>query len=276
MRYRSLLIGLLAFVLVGASSFAVYHASAAGQRVMSVRILSPTGPVRVSDGGQIHLKLKITGLTLNPSAMGRKNVPGQGHYHFYVDCIPANAYRSPDLAGCWKGASADPNATFDLSKSPTRVSPGTHVLLIALARNDHILYRVAPAALVFTVIQVPMSIQIVSPTNPVTVKQNGKFPISLKVSGIKLDMAAMGRKNVPGEGHYHFYVDCITANGYVSGLLSGCWAYSAAATKTDFDLKQSHVKIKPGIHLLLVALARNDHVLYPVPAATLVFKVLPK
>jgi hypothetical protein len=243
---------------------------------MSVHILSPTGPVTVTEGGQIHVKLKITGLKLNPGAMGRPNVPGQGHYHFYVDCIPANAYTSADLAGCWKGASADPNATFDLSKSPSKISPGTHVLFIALARNDHILYRVDPASLVFTVTRAHLSIQIVSPASPVTVKQNGKFPITLKVTGISLDMYAMGRKNVPGEGHYHFYVDCITANGYSSGLLSGCWAYAGASTRTYFDLKQSPVKINPGTHLLLVALARNDHVLYPVPAATLVFTVRAK
>jgi hypothetical protein len=208
--------------------------------------------------------------------MGHKNVPGEGHYHFYVDCIPSNGYSVANLGGCWSGAAANTDATFDLSKSPRKVGVGTHVLLIALARNDHVLYPVPPASIVFTVTNSPMRISIVSPKKPVTVKQNGKFPLTLKVSGIRLDMNAMGRRNVPGEGHYHYYVDCITANAYQSGLLSGCWAYSATALRTSFDLSQSHIKIKPGTHMLLVALAQNDHVLYRVPAANVIFTVTGK
>jgi hypothetical protein len=114
--------------------------------------VSPKGPITVTPDGKIRLKLKFKGINLNMAAMGRKPVQGEGHYHFYVDCIPSAAYSKPhNFGNCWAGASATPNATFDLSTSPFKISPGTHILLIALAQNNHVLYRANAADIVFTV-----------------------------------------------------------------------------------------------------------------------------
>lgn len=242
---------------------------------LSVQIESPTGPVTIIENGSIPIQLKVSGITLDPNAMGRRNVAGHGHLHFYVDCIPSVAYSRPNnLGACWAGAFATTRTAFDLTTSHVPVKPGTHVLLIALARNDHILYPAAPAALSFTVIRPALNIRVLSPTRPVTVSLNGKIPLRLKISGITLDAAAMGRANVPGYGHFHFYVDCIPSVSYTRpNNLGACWAGAAARERTVFDLATSHVKVNPGTHVLLLALSRNDHVLYRAPIASVVFTV---
>jgi hypothetical protein len=243
---------------------------------LSIRVISPTHPVTVPVDGKIPVQVAVTGIKMDMAAMGRKSVPGEGHYHFYVDCIPSIAYvRNNNLGACWAGATAATMTVFDLSTSHVKVSPGTHILFLALAQNDHVLYRAAPAAVTFTVIAPAMHIWVVSPTHPVTVPVNGKIPIQVAVSGIKMDMAAMGRSNVPGVGHYHLYVDCIPSIAYVrNNNLGACWAGATAATKTDFDLSTSHVKVTSGTHILLIALARNDHILYKAPAADVIFTVV--
>jgi hypothetical protein len=228
--------------------------------------------------GKIHLKLAVTGIKLNGAAMGRKAVAGEGHYHFYVDCIPPSAYSQPhNFGNCWEGASAALNPTFDLGAAPVKVAPGYHTLLIALAQNNHVLYHAPPASLFFTVVQPPskpMSVRIVSPKGPITVPKDGKIHLKLKFKGIKLNMAAMGRKPVAGEGHYHFYVDCIPSAAYSRPHNFGnCWAGAAAAPSPTFDLASSPFKIAPGTHILLIALAQNNHVLYRANAADIVFTV---
>ncbi|HZS94525.1 MAG TPA: hypothetical protein VFA78_07000 [Chloroflexota bacterium] len=245
----------------------------------SIRILSPKGHVTVPVNGKIHLKLAVTGIKLNASAMGRKAVAGEGHYHFYVDCIPPAAYKQPhNFGNCWEGAAASLNPTFDLASVPVQVPPGNHTLLVALAQNNHVLYQASPAILFFTVVKPapakPMSVQILSPKDPVTVSQNGKIHLKLAIKGLKLNMAAMGRKPVAGEGHYHFYVDCIPSAAYSKPHNFGsCWEGAAAGLNPTFDLASVPVKIPPGTHILLVALAQNNHVLYRANAATLVFTV---
>lgn len=250
--------------------------SAAGSP--SIKILSPQGHITVPVDGKIHLKLQVSGIKLNAGAMGRKSVAGEGHYHFYVDCIPPSAYSQPhNFGSCWEGASASLNPTFDLGAAPVKVAPGPHTLLVALAQNNHVLYHAAPASLFFTVAQAPsrpMSVHIVSPKQPVTVAASGKIHLKLKFKGIKLNMAAMGRKAVAGEGHYHFYVDCIPSAAYSHPHNFGnCWAGAAASPTVTFDLSTSPFKIAPGTHILLIALAQNNHVLYRANAATLVFTV---
>jgi hypothetical protein len=242
---------------------------------LSIRVISPTHPVTVPVNGKIAVQVAVTGVKMDAAAMGRKAVPGEGHYHFYVDCIPSAAYvRNNNLGACWAGATAFTKTYFDLATSHVRVTSGTHILFLALAQNDHVLYRAPPAAITFTVTAAPMHISVVSPTNPVTVPVNGKIQIQVVVSGVKMDMAAMGRAPVAGEGHYHFYVDCIPSVAYVrNNNLGACWAGATADTNTVFDLATSHVKVTKGTHILLLALAQNNHVLYKAPAADVIFTV---
>jgi hypothetical protein len=238
-----------------------------------VQILSPTRPVTVPNDGQIPIRLQITGLKLSVANIGRRNVPGQGHYHFYVDCIPSDAYVRADLTGCWAGASGYPQGVFNLATSAVKVQGGTHVLLVALAQNDHVLYRSPPAGLVFTVIRPHPSIRLLSPIGPLTIKRNGEIPLALQVRGVQMNAAAMGRKSVPGQGHIHLYVDCLPPDAYTAPDLGRCWAGAVASTAPIFNLAKSAVKVTSGTHLLLIALAQNNHTLYRVPPAELIFTV---
>jgi hypothetical protein len=256
----------------------VPSAHAAAPSAGSIKILSPKGHVTVPVNGKIHLKLSVTGIKLNGAAMGRKPVAGEGHYHFYVDCIPTVAYSQPhNFGGCWEGAAASLHPTFNLGAAPVKIAPGYHTLFVALAQNNHVLYHAPPASLFFTVVQPPskpMSVRIVSPKDPITVPKDGKIHLKLAFKGIKLNMAAMGRKPVAGEGHYHFYVDCIPSAAYSRPHNFGnCWAGAAAAPSPTFDLATSPFKIAPGTHILLIALAQNNHVLYRANAADIVFTV---
>jgi hypothetical protein len=239
----------------------------------SIELLSPTHPVTVQPNGKIPIRVRVRGIKLSPNAMGRKNVPGQGHYHFYIDCIPSAAYSRPNnFGGCWAGAVASERTVFDLRSSQVPVTTGAHVLFLALAQNDHVLYDAPPVAILFRVVKVPISLQLISPTRPVTVRLDGKIPIHVKVTGITLNKGAMGRKNVPGQGHYHFYIDCIPSAAYSRpNNFGGCWAGAVAIERTVFDLRSSQVPVKPGTHNLYLALAQNDHVLYRAPAVDIVF-----
>jgi hypothetical protein len=272
MKWSRLLIGLspvLAAVAVAS------YGRAAPAAAPSIRVVSPSGMVTVPLNGKFPIQVSVSGIKLDMGAMGRKNVPGQGHYHFYVDCIPSAAYTRPNnFGGCWAGAVASERTVFDLSTSHVKITPGPHVLFLALAQNDHILYPAPPAAILFRVVKPSVSIQLLSPTRPVTVRPNGVIPIHVQVRGVTLDARAMGRKNVAGEGHYHFYVDCIPPAAYSRpNNFGNCWAGAVASERSYFDLSASHVKITPGTHVLLIALARNDHVLYRAPAADVVFTV---
>jgi hypothetical protein len=227
----------------------------------------------VQEDASIPITVKITGIKLDPAAMGRSNVPGHGHYHFYIDCIPADAYTAADLEHCWAAAAGTTNAKLDLSTSHVKVAPGTHVLLVALAQNDHVLYPVPPAVLLLTVVRTQPSIRLISPMGAVTVKQNGKVHVRVRVAGIDLNMNAMGKRNVAGEGHYHFYLDCVPQDAYAVADLQHCWMAASASQDTYLDLSTSHVKVSVGTHLLIIALAQNDHVLYKAPAPDIVMTV---
>lgn len=273
MNRARILIGLAA-ALLSASAALSAHASPPGAGGLpSIQILSPARSVTVAAGGQIPIRLRVTGMKLSAANIGKRNIPGQGHYHFYVDCIPSDAYARADLGGCWAGASGYPQGVFNLATSAVKVRVGTHVLLVALAQNDHVLYRSPPAGLVFTVIRPHPSIRLLSPTGPVTVKRNGQIPLALEVRGVDMNPAAMGRKAVPGQGHIHLYVDCLPPDAYTAPDLGRCWAGAEATTAPIFNLAKSAVKVNSGTHLLLIALAQNNHTLYRVPAAELIFTV---
>jgi hypothetical protein len=103
--------------------------------------------------------IRTTGLTPSPNFV--KNAPGQGHVHIYIDCIPPDAYVKPDLASpCWefqfpKFLSGAPGGTMTMAgqfapkTARVRLSKGPHLLLVALANNNHVLYRAPASAIVF-------------------------------------------------------------------------------------------------------------------------------
>jgi hypothetical protein len=138
-------LALLAAVAAGLTEHAL--ARTAGSPPMSIQLVSPHGPVTVKAGGSIPVTVNVQGVVLAPNEIGRNNVDHHGHYHFYLDCIPADAYTEMDLSHCWAGADATTRTVFQLNRMPFKLKKGEHLLIIALAENDHVLYK-APAVVI--------------------------------------------------------------------------------------------------------------------------------
>lgn len=142
----------LGILMSGAVAFSA-HVSAARPNVpaMSIQLTTPTRPVAVGMHGKIPINVRIQGMTLAPSSVGKAAMAGMGHYHVYVDCIPADAYVKADISRCYAQAEVSNAAVFNLAKSMVRVTRGEHLLIVALANNNHVLYNTPASAVPFTV-----------------------------------------------------------------------------------------------------------------------------
>ena len=154
---RILLTAGAAAIVMGGMIGVTGRASAAHQRMamMSIQITSPMGPVSVASNGKITLQVSVHGMTFAPNSIGKAPKAGFGHVHFYIDKIPSGGYSVGTVAASpqngWAGYFASDMAVFDLKKSAVKVGKGTHLLLVALAENNHVLYKAPAAAIVFTV-----------------------------------------------------------------------------------------------------------------------------
>ena len=146
-----LVTGLVTAVAAGSAAVQTTHAARGHAAMAGIQIMSPTGPVTVGMNGKIPVHVKIKGLMLDPKGIGKSPMAGHGHFHYYVDCIPGDAYKVADIKTCYAAAAASAMTPFDLSKSAVKITKGTHVLLVALANNNHVLYKAPAAAIVFTV-----------------------------------------------------------------------------------------------------------------------------
>jgi hypothetical protein len=115
--------------------------NAARHQSMAVHVLSSTGPRTVSRHGAITFRVRVSGLKMNPRQIGKPDVAGVGHLQYYLDRIPADAYRRIDLRRSFLAAVGTPTFIFNLKYSPITISPGRHTILIALAQNRYVLYR---------------------------------------------------------------------------------------------------------------------------------------
>jgi hypothetical protein len=119
---------------------------------ISVTVLSVTTPHTITKKHQaITVHVRIRGLALDPTHIGRKPVARHGHMQIYLDRIPQSAYTKGDLSTVLAVA-AGPTFTFLLSPQWRIKARGHHRYLIALAQNNEILYaRVKPASFTLTV-----------------------------------------------------------------------------------------------------------------------------
>jgi hypothetical protein len=83
--------------------------------------------------------------------MGKAPIAGHGHIQFYLDRIPSDAYTRVDLHHNWIGLSATPIFTCNLAASPIKITRGHHRIIVALAKNNMVLYRAASDAMSITV-----------------------------------------------------------------------------------------------------------------------------
>ena len=90
----------------------------AGPDFLNAEFLNPQNGDTVS--GPVTVQIRWTGLTFDCAGIGGANVPGHGHWHFYLD-------------GDYKDLSCTDRLTFDF----TGVSAGKHHLTAEFVRNDH-------------------------------------------------------------------------------------------------------------------------------------------
>jgi hypothetical protein len=89
-------------------------------------------------------------MVLDATHMGKANVGGHGHIQLYLGRIPSNAYVRKNLTQHWLGAVAATTVTINLA--PALVGgAGKHRLIVALARNNDVLYHVPVASTTITV-----------------------------------------------------------------------------------------------------------------------------
>ena len=118
---------------------------------MSVRVVSatPTTVIRKNPTVTFRLQLRVKGIVLDATHMGKANVRGHGHLQLYVDGIPSDAYVRKDLTHHWLASLAATTVTINLAP-PLVGGRGKHRIIVALAQNSSVLYHVPTASTTIT------------------------------------------------------------------------------------------------------------------------------
>ncbi len=122
----------------------------------TVRFLTPRAASTVT-GSTVHVRVRVTGFTLDPRDVGQPARQGFGHLHFSLD---GGRYDTPRYSGA-NGAQATRlgvQGKYSPSVTPTityrHVRPGRHTIVVYLANNDHSLTGVT-RRITFTVRKPP-------------------------------------------------------------------------------------------------------------------------
>ena len=141
---------LLAATVFSAGAYASPSHATTAKSSMSVKVLLVIPPRAKSKFTEITVHVRVTGIKLDPTHIGRKSVAGHGHMQLYLDRIPASAYKKGTLKDTIAVA-AGPIFTFILNAHQKKLAAGRHTYLIALAQNNETLYKsVKPASFTLT------------------------------------------------------------------------------------------------------------------------------
>lgn len=236
-------LGALSLLLLPVRTLA--HHSHAKMPMIGVKILSPK-PEAVITSNAITVQTAFTHWTLNCALAGKANKPGVGHYHILLD---------GSLVNMFCGAQA--------SISMQNVTPGTHVIEVIPADNDHGDMMYMKEAKKISVVYRPThplptikpknkgkpSITITSPRNGATVSST--FPVTVKIRNFEPSCALYGKKDLAGFGHWHLNHDSLTQGMGGMGTMLGM---SCAKT-----FQASTAGLKPGTHRFFAILEDNQH-----------------
>jgi hypothetical protein len=109
---------------------------------MSVSVQTPVPSLRANPiDNVITVTVNVQSLQFDLQSLGKAPVDGEGHIQAYLDRVPVNAFSKPAVKGLIAVATTQ---TFSLGFSPNWFvrESGAHTLIIALARNDGVLYPV--------------------------------------------------------------------------------------------------------------------------------------
>jgi hypothetical protein len=148
-----LVTSIAASIILPATTFGpvtVHAASAPSTPKMSVTIVSVKPTTVTGKNTTVTFHLRVKGIVLDAMHIGKANVRGHGHIQVYVDSIPKDAYVRKNLKQHWLASLAA--TTIALNLSPMLVGGrGKHRIIVALAQNNSVLYRVPPARVTITV-----------------------------------------------------------------------------------------------------------------------------
>lgn len=195
------------------------HFRILGDRPM-IMLKSPMdGQINYND--DLDVEVMIENFTMNASAIGMDNMPGEGHYHIYINDVLVGPYT-------------------DLMVYLEDLPPGDHMMKVELVNNDHSpLIPPAYDMAEFTIVDMVPSIEVVSPMDDSILYKNS-LHLEVSIEDLEMNASAIGGENMVGEGHYHIYIN----DGLVGPF-----------TDTMVMLED----LPAGDHVLKVQLVNNDH-----------------
>jgi hypothetical protein len=144
------MIRILAACLCALLTFGVAPPASAHQAPMRITGFT-VRPRAVSPHGTLIFTVHAQGLTLDLVHLGKQNVARHGHFQYYLDRIPRDAWTRVDLHHSYIDAAATTKLYIAVRASATRIGRGRHRILVALARNDRTLYHVPARSVMITV-----------------------------------------------------------------------------------------------------------------------------
>jgi len=126
-----------------------HAASSPPRSSMSVVIVSVKPSTVTAKHANVTFHLRVKGIVLDATHMGKANVRGHGHIQLYVDGIPSHAYVRKDLTHHWLASLAATTVTINLSP-PLVGGRGKHRIIVALAQNNYVLLHVPMASTTIT------------------------------------------------------------------------------------------------------------------------------
>ena len=126
------------------------QAAVSAQPSMRLAVLASSGPQTIRAGTLLTVHLRVHGVTLDPKHLGDPAIPGHGHIQIYLDRIPTDATRRVDMKGI-VAVAASSSFSLGFTRRWLQVHAGNHRFIVALARNDDVLYPTPAAVFRLTV-----------------------------------------------------------------------------------------------------------------------------
>ncbi len=216
--------------------------------------------------GSVSISVEVMNFNLADN-LGKANVAGEGHIHWFMDAITPTA--PGKNAKAKQGRNAPSSSALVKSYTWTNVAAGMHNFSVELVNNDHTplsppaVAEVNVAAKEETLKMVKMpQINITEPKEGSEVAA-GNVTVSVEVMNFSL-VDSFGKANVAGEGHIHWFMDAITptAPGKNARAKQGRNAPSSSA----LDKSYTWTNVAAGMHNFSVELVNNDHTPLSPPA----------
>jgi len=216
--------------------------------------------------GSVTVSVEVMNFNL-VDKLGKANVAGEGHIHWFMDAITPTA--PGKNARAKQGRNAPSSSALVNSYTWTNVAAGMHNFSVELVNNDHTPLsppvwaevNVTAKGVTPTTGKMPQ-IYIIEPKEGSEVAA-GNVTVSVEVMNFSL-VDNFGKANVAGEGHIHWFMDAITPTdpGKNARAKQGRNAPSSSALDTSY----TWTNVAAGLHNFSVELVNNDHTPLSPPA----------